>query len=1561
MQRFKFLWGIVFLLLMVTVVHAQINSVTVDFESNSGWVAVGTGPGAFEIGVPSTFPDDPFSGDCVADCFGTGISTDHSSIGVTAACTNLDGHLASDESELTNSLTSPIYDFTNKSNIELTLWNFVELEGNGFDMCYYQFKNSELGAWQTFKSYGDSLVEDNAWRSYSIDLSTFAANKNFFQMRFYCSSDSFVQSGGLCIDDITLSWVGEGPAVCGNGILETGEQCDDGNVMNSDGCKNDCTTNICGDGIVYVGVEQCDDGNPLSGDGCSTQCSLEEVEVIVVPYIADIDSSVGADWYYFYDQVMQWHTDNGVPAGSSIFISTMNDVPFNTIIGHLYSNPLFEPILKSEAEINGTPIELMNQSEVASVFAQLQQKYITELGFLNYSNVQSPTTYNQELGKFTETIRDALRSLGFNMYFEQYVSEYGNIAPLSDFDVTQYAVTFTESGLPGPNETFKQKNAILGELLNKTDSHLLTVNGIKVVPLMAHQQDFRTSENESVINQNKWNIYTETLLAAKVDPRILFLLPEEIYALRHPSISNSTNITLSSHFSTFESDTGWIPGGIGQSAFEIGVPQSFNQLTGSCTGACLGTGTNQDHTPNGVNAACTNLDGYVASYANDQTNSLVSPVYNFSKSNFITLQLWRFMEIEGDNFDFCYYQYKDSPLGNWVSFETYGQSLIDDSTWQPYSRDVSTFAANKSFFQMRFYCSTDNWYEGSGLCLDDINVSWVTAVAPPVVCGNGILETGEQCDDGNVVNGDGCSSVCVLEVANICGDGVLNASSEQCDDGNVVNGDGCSSVCAIELVNQTQDSFSFIDFESENSWSARGTGRSSFEIGVPGPFSAGGECSGSCFGTGPNGDHTPIGTNAACTNVDGFMSPLESEATNGLYSPVYDFSGKSNIQLNLWQFMETEGNNFDFCYYQYKDSPLGNWVSFETYGQSLIDDSTWQPYSRDVSTFAANKSFFQMRFYCSTDNWYEGSGLCLDDINVSWTGVGIVPMCGDGIKEGNEECDDGNINNNDECTNQCIQENVVICDWKDCKSGAASVSIDDGSFACRDILNQNGIRGTYYLSGTESYSASTWNAWKAVALEGHELGGHTRSHACQFLSENELRNQIETNKDDILQNTGLGPDDVSTFAWPCGVNNELMKNVAQDYYFLVRGYHLNKLENNVPLDFMNVKSLNTPNFHPGLLEPPNYVDMLDKAEKEQHWANLVFHNTCNEVDVINSLPGRDLWVDPIVDVGKYIVERENSSITNFERTASHISFTVLSNFNESFYNQEISVRIFDIGGAIIGDVLVDSVSSAFALHNNSIVITFVPKGNVNVFVSLNGSVSTCGNNITEAGEQCDDGNVVNGDGCSSVCVLEVANICGDGVLNASSEQCDDGNVVNTDTCKNDCTANICGDGAVHVGVEQCDDGNVVNGDGCNSTCTFEVVQHLCQYAESAVSNSEQPTYLASYATGAPNADGECGTSIGGVSWAPTHWSVAAELNLTFATPVFATNLTIFGDQGMTWESMWAYNADTNQWIQIGGFSEACVHTQNFTNPLPFKTTKVRLLKTTQGWSATDAVQLCGVT
>ena len=95
--------------------------------------------------------------------------------------------------------------------------------------------------------------------------------------------------GANFTNDVPWANFGTGAAaVCGNGILEVGETCDDGNTLNGDGCTATCTiqagyyctgapsvcTTVCGDGIV-AGAEQCDDGNVLSGDGCSSTCQSE--------------------------------------------------------------------------------------------------------------------------------------------------------------------------------------------------------------------------------------------------------------------------------------------------------------------------------------------------------------------------------------------------------------------------------------------------------------------------------------------------------------------------------------------------------------------------------------------------------------------------------------------------------------------------------------------------------------------------------------------------------------------------------------------------------------------------------------------------------------------------------------------------------------------------------------------------------------------------------------------------------------------------------------------------------------------------------------------------------------------------------------------------------------------------------------------------------------------------------------------------------------------------------------------------------------------------------------
>ncbi len=74
--------------------------------------------------------------------------------------------------------------------------------------------------------------------------------------------------------------------------------------------------------------------------------------------------------------------------------------------------------------------------------------------------------------------------------------------------------------------------------------------------------------------------------------------------------------------------------------------------------------------------------------------------------------------------------------------------------------------------------------------------------------------------------------------------------------------------------------------------------------------------------------------------------------------------------------------------------------------------------------------------------------------------------------------------------------------------------------------------------------------------------------------------------------------------------------------------------------------------------------------------------------------------------------------------------------------------------------------------------------------AIQDAAASCGNHVTETGEQCDDGNTDAGDGCSA-------------------------------TCQTEASAATCGNSTVEGG-EECDDGNTTDGDGCNAICLNEV-------------------------------------------------------------------------------------------------------------------------------------------
>ncbi|MFO0760498.1 MAG: DUF4215 domain-containing protein [Byssovorax sp.] len=65
---------------------------------------------------------------------------------------------------------------------------------------------------------------------------------------------------------------GGGPAVCGDGRVDAGEECDEGDKNSDTGaCTKACKSASCGDGLVQDGVEGCDQGDKNSDTGACTK------------------------------------------------------------------------------------------------------------------------------------------------------------------------------------------------------------------------------------------------------------------------------------------------------------------------------------------------------------------------------------------------------------------------------------------------------------------------------------------------------------------------------------------------------------------------------------------------------------------------------------------------------------------------------------------------------------------------------------------------------------------------------------------------------------------------------------------------------------------------------------------------------------------------------------------------------------------------------------------------------------------------------------------------------------------------------------------------------------------------------------------------------------------------------------------------------------------------------------------------------------------------------------------------------------------------------------------
>ena len=133
--------------------------------------------------------------------------------------------------------TSPVVNVAGFEKVRLQYWRWLGVEDAFYDQASIYLNGQRV--WQNYSGSGGDNHRDGEWRFHDVDISS-ALSSGSAQIAFELRSDGGLEFDGWNIDDLCIVGIGESTSVCGNGIVEPGETCDDGNTTSGDGCSATC-------------------------------------------------------------------------------------------------------------------------------------------------------------------------------------------------------------------------------------------------------------------------------------------------------------------------------------------------------------------------------------------------------------------------------------------------------------------------------------------------------------------------------------------------------------------------------------------------------------------------------------------------------------------------------------------------------------------------------------------------------------------------------------------------------------------------------------------------------------------------------------------------------------------------------------------------------------------------------------------------------------------------------------------------------------------------------------------------------------------------------------------------------------------------------------------------------------------------------------------------------------------------------------------------------------------------------------------------------------------------
>ncbi len=738
-------------------------------------------------------------------------------------------------------------------------------------------------------------------------------------------------------------------------------------------------------------------------------------------------------------------------------------------------------------------------------------------------------------------------------------------------------------------------------------------------------------------------------------------------------------------------------------------------------------------------------------------------------------------------------------------------------------------------------CSIGSWVENNNECIDGASCENNGAVdcasdicditEPSAVCessetcGNSVLEDREACDDGNNLDGDGCSAFCriedtylcvghtqcasgicdqtvnpgVCEPADICGNSIVE-SWEWCDDGNIESEDGCNESCLIE---DTQEcSYNAVWETSNNSCES---GLCDESGGVPGACEPVNTCGNGVLEAGEGCDDGNIlgldGCNVLCQlengeecNVDTNWLVGAASCVSGLCDTTWGAPGICEETGVCWN---SELDSFEWC-----------------------DDG-----NTDSNDGCSDVCLIENDGICNESGvwlvWAESceSGIC--DITGTDNACEPADTCGNNVLEGTEVCDDGNTAAWDGCNTLCKIENTYECVWDtDCASSncdeTETPSVCEPQLVCGN--------GTLEIGeGCDDGNAIAGDGCNASCeIENGEVCNYnavweTSNNSCESGLCNEswgtpgACEPVNTCGNGTLE-TGEGCDDGNTTAWDgcnamCEIENEIACNVDA--------------AGEVGSDSCESGLCDESWGAPGICEPTSTCGngTLETGEGCDD-GNTIAGDGCNASCEIEN--GEVCNYNAVWETSNNSCEGGICDETWGAPGTCEPANTCGNGILESW--EWCDDGNTDPNDECSATCLVEIDEECNTDTNGAVGWLWCQAGICNTtwgapWVCELGGV--CGNSVLEDREGCDDGNNIDGDGCSSLCRIEDTYLCNQGPVGYTLDQSCESGVCDETEINNVCEpANTCGNSVIE-GSEVCDDGNTENGDGCSSACLFE--------------------------------------------------------------------------------------------------------------------------------------------